>query len=146
MKSTKKTGAQMELEQLNEKLENIKWLDKEIEELKLEIESLDSGVYKRSYLSASPLQKSSNNNAENKIVSTIKLKEDLEERLEKVINERLESVRMIDKNPYALERTALRLYYVRALPNWDVAEKIDTSVPTMYRILRKGKERLAKIL
>lgn len=87
-----------------------------------------------------------NNNAENKIVSTIKLKEDLEERPEKVINERLESVRMIDKNPYALERTVLRLYYVRALPNWDVAEKIDTSVPTMYRILRKGKERLAKIL
>lgn len=122
----------MELEQLNEKLENIKWLDKEIEELKLEIESLDSGVYKRSYLSTSPLQKSSNNNTENKIVSTIKLKEDLEERLEKVINERLESVRMIDKNPYALERTVLRLYYVRALPNWDVAEKIDTSVPTMY--------------
>ena len=34
----------MELEQLNEKLENIKWLDKEIEELKLEIESLDSGL------------------------------------------------------------------------------------------------------
>lgn len=113
----------MELEQLNEMLENIKWLDKEIEGLKLEIESLDSGVYKRSYFSASPLQKSSNNNAENKIVSTIKLKEDLEERLEKVINERLESVRMIDKNPYALERTVLRLYYVRALPNWDVAKK-----------------------
>ena len=112
----------MELEQLIEKLENIKWLDKEIKELKLEIESLDSGVYKRSYLSASPLQKSSNNYAENKIVSTIKLKEDLEERLEKVINERLESVRMIDKNPYALERTVLRLYYVRALPNWDVAD------------------------
>lgn len=136
----------MELEQLIEKLENIKWLDKEIKELKLEIESLDSGVYKRSYLSASPLQKSSNNNAENKIVSTIKLKEDLEERLEKVINERLESVRMIDKNPYALERTVLRLYYISALPNWEVAEKIDSSVPTMYQILRRGKERLAKIL
>ena len=44
------------------------------------------------------------------------------------------------------QRLLLRLYYVRALPNWDVAEKIDTSVPTMYRILRKGKERLAKIL
>ena len=43
------------------------------------------------------------------------MKEDLEERLEKVINERLESVRMIDKNPYALERTVLRLYYVNAL-------------------------------
>lgn len=40
----------MELEQLNEKLENIKWLDKEIESLKLEIESLDSGVYKRNHL------------------------------------------------------------------------------------------------
>ena len=136
----------MEIKHLYEKLDNIQWWDKEIEELKLERESLDSGVYKRSSLSASPLQTSSNNNAENKIVSTIKLKEDLEERLEKVINERLESVRMIDKNPYALERTVLRLYYVRALPNWDVAEKIDTSVPTMYRILRKGKERLAKIL
>ena len=136
----------MELEQLNEKLENIKWLDKEIESLKLEIESLDSGVYKRNHLSASPFQKTANNNAENKIVSTIKLKEDLEERLDKIIEERLESVRMIDKNPYALERTVLRLYYVSALPNWEVAEKIDSSVPTMDRILRRGKERLAKIL
>ena len=136
----------MELEQLNEKLENIKWLDKEIEELKLEIESLDSGVYKRSYLSASPLQKSSNNNTENKIVSTIKLKEDLEERLDKVIEERLESVRMIDKNPYALERTVLRLYYVNALSIWDVVEKMDRSAPTIYRILRKAIARLAKIL
>lgn len=136
----------MELEQLNERLENIKWLDKEIEALKLEIESLDSGVYKRNHLSASPFQKNTNNNAENKIVSTIKLKEDLEERLNRVIEERLEIVGMIDKNPYALERTVLRLYYVSDLPNWDVAEKIDCSVPTIYRILRKGKERLAKIL
>ena len=136
----------MELEQLIEKLENIKWLDKEIEALKLEIESLDSGMYKRNHLSVSPFQKSSNNNAENKIVSTIKLKEDLEERLDRVIEERLEIVGMIDKNPYALERTVLRLYYVSALPNWEVAEKLDYSVPQMYRILKKGKERLAKIL
>ena len=136
----------MELEQLNERLENIKWLDKEIEALKLEIKSLDSGVYKRNHLSASPLQKSSNNNAENKIISTIKLKEDLEDRLDRVIEERLEIVGMIDKNPYALERTVLRLYYVSNLPNWAVAEKIDYSVPAMYRFLRKGKERLAKIL
>lgn len=136
----------MELEQLNERLENIKWLDKEIEALKLEIKSLDSGVYKRNHLSVSPFQKSSNNNAENKIVSTIKLKEDLEERLDRVIEERLEIVGMIDKNPYALERTVLRLYYVSDLSCWDVAEKIDYSVPAMYRFLRKGKERLAKIL
>lgn len=136
----------MEIEHLVEKLENIKWLDKEIEALKLEIESLDSGVYKRNHLSVSPFQKSSNNNAENKIVSTIKLKEDLEERLDRVIEERLEIVGMIDKNPYALERTALRLYYVSNLPNWEVAEKLDYSVPQMYRILREGKERLAKIL
>ena len=53
---------------------------------------------------------------------------------------------MIDKNPYALERTVLRLFYVSNLPNWDVAEKIDRSAPAMYRILRRGKERLAKIL
>lgn len=136
----------MELEQLIEKLENIKWLYKEIEALKLEIKSLDSGVYKRNHLSASPFQKNANNNAEDKIVSTIKLKEDLEERLDRVIEERLEIVRMIDKNPYALERTVLRLYYVSDLSSWEVAEKIDCSVPTIYRILRKGKERLAKIL
>lgn len=91
-------------------------------------------------------KKNTSNNAETKIVSTIKLKEDLEERLDKVIEERLEIVGIIDKNPYALERTALRLYYVSDLTNWDVAEKLDCSLPTMYRILRKGKERLAKIL
>mgnify|MGYP000891032291 FL=1 len=136
----------MEIEQLIEKLENIKWLDKEVEALKLEIKSLDSGVYKRNHLSASPFQKNANNNAEDKIISTIKLKEDLEERLERVIEERLEIVRMIDKNPYALERTVLRLYYVSDLSCWDVAEKIDCSTPTIYRILRIGKERLAKIL
>ena len=136
----------MEIEQLIEKLENIKWLDKEVEALKLEIKSLDSGVYKRNHLSTSPFQKNANNNAEDKIVSTIKLKEDLEGRLDRVIEEHLEIVRMIDKNPYALERTALRLYYVSDLSCWDVAEKIDCSVPTIYRILRKGKERLAKIL
>ena len=103
-------------------------------------------MYKRNHLSVSPFQKNANNNAEDKIVSTIKLKEDLEERLDRVIEERLDIVRMIDKNPYALERTVLRLYYVSDLSCWDVAEKIDCSVPTIYRILRKGKERLAKIL
>lgn len=136
----------MELEQLNERLENIKWLNKEIEALKLEIKSLESGVYKRNHLSASPFQKNTNNNAENKIVSTIKLKEDLEERLDRVIKERLEIVGMIDKNPYVLERTVLRLFYVSNLPNWAVAEKIDRSTSAMYLILRRGKERLAKIL
>ncbi len=76
---------------------------------------------------------------------TIRLKEDLEERLEKVINERLESVRMIDKNPYALERTVLRLYYVRFAElgcGWKNRYFSTNNVP----ILRKGKERLAKIL
>ena len=67
------------------------------------------------------------------------MKEDLEERLDRVIEERLEIVGMIDKNPYALERTVLRLYYVSALPNWEVAEKLDYSVPQMYRNSKKVK-------
>lgn len=108
----------MNVDEVRIKLEGIKWLDEEMRGLQLELQYLEQGLFKKSSLTQTKVQTSRVNNAENEVVHTIKLKQDIEERLAEIISERLESSRLIDKASNPLERAVLRMAYVNRLEIW----------------------------
>lgn len=105
----------MTSEQVKVKLEGIRWLDKEIQSLQLELQYLDQGLFKKSTLTQTKVQTSRVNNTENELVYVLKLKEDIQNRLSNLINERLETSKLIDKLSDPLERSVLRMFYVNHL-------------------------------
>ncbi len=136
----------MNVDEVRIKLEGIKWLDEEMRGLQLELQYLEQGLFKKSSLTQTKVQTSRVNNAENEVVHTIKLKQDIEERLAEIISERLESSRLIDKASNPLERAVLRMAYVNRLEIWDIEKRIDKSKTTIYKIKRDGIENIAKAI
>ncbi|CJV48024.1 phage protein [Streptococcus pneumoniae] len=132
-------------EQVKETLEGVKWINKEIEGLYLELAALESGIIKKQELSNTRVQTSRVNTAENNLISVLKLKEDTLQRIERLTEERMEISRLIDKLANPLERSVLRLFYLNVLEAWQVAEEIDRSKTTVYLIRQKAIEHLANV-
>lgn len=133
----------MSADEVKTKLEGIKWINKEIEGLYLELAALESGIIKKQELSTTRVQTSRVNTAENNLISVLKLKEDTLQRIERLTEERMEISRLIDKLANPLERSVLRLFYLNDLDIWGVAEEIGKSKTTVYRIMQKAIEHLA---
>ncbi|CZD25852.1 DUF1492 domain-containing protein [Streptococcus pneumoniae] len=132
-------------EQVKETLEGVKWINKEIEGLYLELAALESGIIKKQELSNTRVQTSRVNTAENNLISVLKLKEDTLQRIERLTEERMEISRLIDKLANPLERSVLKLFYLNVLEAWQVAEEIDRSKTTVYRIKQEAIEHLSKV-
>ena len=129
-------------EQVKEKLEGAKWINKEIKGLYLELEALESGIIKKPTLSHSRVQASRENKTENNLISVLKLKEDTLQRIERLTEERMAISGLIDKLDNPLERSVLRLFYLNDLVALEVAEEIDKSKTTVYIIRQKAIEHL----
>ena len=125
------------------KLEGVKWINKEIEGLYLELGALESGIIKKQELSTTRVQTSRVNTAENNLISVLKLKEDTLQRIERLTEERMEISRLIDKLANPLERSVLRLFYLNVLDAWEVAEEIGKSKSLVYLVRQKAIEHLA---
>ena len=124
----------MKPEQVKEKLEGVKWINKEIKDLYLELEALEGGIIKKPILSYSRVQTSRENKAENNLISVLKLKEDILQRIERLTEERMAISGLIDKLDNPLERSVLRLFYLNVLDAWQVAEEIGKSKSLVYRV------------
>ncbi|MCW1052675.1 DUF1492 domain-containing protein [Streptococcus anginosus] len=133
-------------EQVKAKLEGIRWLDKEIQSLQLELQYLEQGLFKKSTLTQTKVQTSRVNNTENELVYVLKLKEDIQDRLSNLIKERSETSKLIDKLSDPLERSVLRMSYVNHLEIWNIEDEIEKSKATIYRIKSSGIKKLAAIL
>ena len=127
------------------KLEGVKWINKEIKGLYLELEALESGIIQKPTLSHSRVQTSRENKTENNLISVLKLKEDTLQRIERLTEERMEISELIDKLDNPLERTVLRLFYLNELVASEVAEEIDRSNTTVYVIRQKAIEHLTEV-
>ena len=132
-------------EQVKEKLEGVKWINKEIKGLYLELEDLESGIIKKPTLSHSRVQTSRENKTENNLISVLKLKEDTLQRIERLTEERMGISELIDKLDNPLERTVLRLFYLNELVALEVAEELGNSTTTVYRIKQAAIEHLAEV-
>lgn len=145
IEKTKKSQG-MTPEQVKEKLEGVKWINKEIKGLYLELEVLESGIIKKPTLSHSRVQTSRENKTENNLISVLKLKEDTLQRIERLTEERMAISELIDKLANPLERSVLRLFYLNDLVASEVAEEIDRSNTTVYIIRQKAIEHLTGIV
>lgn len=132
-------------EQVKEKLEGVKWINKEIKGLYLELEALESGIIQKPTLSHSRVQTSRENKTENNLISVLKLKEDTLQRIERLTEERMEISELIDKLDNPLERTVLRLFYLNELVALEVAEEIGKSTTSVYRVKQEAIEHLAEV-
>ena len=133
-------------EQVKEKLEGVKWINKEIKGLYLELEALESGIIKKPTLSHSRVQTSRENKTENNLISVLKLKEDTLQRIERLTEERIGISELIDKLANPLERSVLRFFYLNDLVASEVAEEIGKSDVTVYRIKQAAIEHLASVV
>ena len=133
-------------EQVKEKLEGVKWINKEIKGLYLELEALESGIIKKPPLSHSRVQTSRENKTENNLISVLKLKEDTLQRIERLTEERIGISELIDKLANPLERSVLRFFYLNDLVASEVAEEIGKSDVTVYRIKQAAIEHLASVV
>ena len=133
-------------EQVKEKLEGVKWINKEIEGLYLELEALESGIIKKPTLSHSRVQTSRENKTENNLISVLKLKEDTLRRIERLTEERMAISGLIDKLDNPLERSVLRLFYLNDLDAWEVAEELGKSKTSIYQARKEALEHLASIV
>lgn len=140
-----KGGRGMTPEQVKEKLEGVKWINKEIKGLYLELEALEGGIIQKPTLSHSRVQTSRENKTENNLISVLKLKEDTLQRIERLTEERMAISELIDKLANPLERSVLRLFYLNDLVASEVAEEIDRSNTTVYIIRQKAIEHLANV-
>ena len=131
-------------EQVKEKLEGVKWINKEIEGLYLELAALESGIIKKQELTTTRVQTSRVNTAENNLISVLKLKEDTLQRIERLTEERMEISKLIDKMVNPLERSVLRLFYLNDLDAWEVAEELGKSKTSIYQARKEALEHLAE--
>ena len=133
-------------DQVKEKLEGVKWINKEIKGLYLELEALEGGIIQKPTLSHSRVQTSRENKTENNLISVLKLKEDTLQRIERLTEERMEISRLIDKLANTLERSVLRLFYLNDLVALEVAEEIGVSTASVYRVRQKAIENLVAVV
>jgi phage protein len=133
-------------DEVKTKLEGVKWINKEIKGLYLELEALEGGIIKKPTLSHSRVQTSRENKTENNLISVLKLKEDTLQRIERLTEERMEISRLIDKLANPLERSVLRLFYLNDLDIWGVAEEIGKSKTSIYQAKKAAIEHLTGIV
>lgn len=131
-------------EQVKEKLEGVKWINKEIEGLYLELAALESGIIKKQEMSTTRVQTSRVNTAENNLISVLKLKEDTLQRIERLTEERMAISGLIDKLDNPLERSVLRLFYLNDLVALEVAEELGKSKTSIYKAKKEALEHLAE--
>lgn len=136
----------MSADEVKTKLEGVKWINKEIKGLYLELEALEGGIIKKPTLSHSRVQTSRENKTENNLISVLKLKEDTLQRIERLTEERMEISRLIDKPANPLERSVLRLFYLNDLDIWGVAEEIGKSKTSIYQAKKAAIEHLTGIV
>ena len=136
----------MSADEVKTKLEGVKWINKEIKGLYLELEALEGGIIKKPTLSHSRVQTSRENKTENNLISALKLKEDTLQRIERLTEERMEISRLIDKLANPLERSVLRLFYLNDLDIWGVAEEIGKSKTSIYQAKKAAIEHLTGIV
>ena len=138
-------GAFMDYKELDNKLKSIKKLDKEIKVVNLEIQYLDSGIFKQSTLTDTKVKASKTQDMADKYNSLLERKEKLSRRIDTLMAERDSFVSLIDDNLKAPDqRTILRLLYVLDMTVDDIADFLGVTVKTVFVHRRQALEQLAK--
>ncbi|HFU3860348.1 TPA: DUF1492 domain-containing protein [Streptococcus suis] len=136
----------MTIEELKQRLEGIKWIDKEICSLYLELQYLETGLFKQTTLTQARVQTSRVNSSESQLVAQLAFKEDITNKIDRLTKERLELIRMIDALRNPKHRLALRLYYIQQKVDLEAGEIMNVSRVTFFRYLKLALTELADLI
>ncbi|MGT2683594.1 DUF1492 domain-containing protein [Streptococcus porci] len=136
----------MTIEELKHRLEGIRWIDKEISQLYLELQYLETGLFKQTTLTQTRVQTSRANSSESQLVAQLAIKEDITNRIDRLTKERLELIRMIDTLRNPKYRLALNLYYIQQKVDLEAGEIMNVSKTTFFRYLKLALAELADLL
>ncbi|HEM3533488.1 DUF1492 domain-containing protein [Streptococcus suis] len=136
----------MTIEELKQRLEGIKWIDKEISQLYLELQYLETGLFKQTTLTQSRVQTSRANSSESQLVAQLAFREDITNRIDRLTKERLDLINMIDTLRNPKYRLALRLYYIQQKVDIEAGEIMNVSRVTFFKYLKLALTELADLL
>lgn len=136
----------MTIEELKQRLEGVKWIDKEISQLYLELQYLETGLFKQTTLTQARVQTSRVNSTENQLVVQLTLKEDITSRIDRLTKERLELIRIIDALRNPKYRLTLNLCYIQQKVALEASEIMNVSTATFFRYLKSALTELADLL
>lgn len=134
----KTTRGTMTIDEMKDKLKGIKWIDKEISSLYLELQYIDNGLFRQSTLTNTKVKTSTTNGTETQLVSQLAMKENVTNRIEKLTEQRLELVKLIDRVESPQQRLLLSLHYIHQKSIEEVGEYLDISRKTAYLRFKKA--------
>lgn len=135
----------MTIKEIEEQLKRVKKGNELIQRLQLKYQSLDNGLLSGSNQFTTRVSTSKTNNAENKLIETLELRDKIVEQIQAIMDERFEVLNMINQLDDVVENLVLVMLYVNNLPMAQVCKELDFSKVQIYRIRKKAIENLAKV-
>ena len=133
----------MTIKEIEKQLKRVKKGNDLIQRLQLKYQSLESGLLAGTNQSQIRVTTSKNNNAENKLLETLQLKDEIIEQLNALVNERIEVMDLIDQLDEIEEWLVLTMLYVNNLPLVQVCKELKISKVNVYRIRKQALDHLA---
>lgn len=135
----------MTIKEIEEQLKRVRKGNELIQRLQLKYQSLDNGLLSGSNQFTTRVSTSKTNNAENKLIETLELRDKIVEQIQAIMDERFEVLNMINQLDDVVENLVLVMLYVNNLPMAQVCKELDFSKVQIYRIRKKAIENLAKV-
>lgn len=135
----------MTIKEIEEQLKRVKEGNDLIQRLQLKYQSLDNGLPAGSSQFQTRVTMSKSNNAENKLLDTLELRDKIVEQIQAIINERMEAMDMINQLEEIEEWLVLVMIYFKNLPMVKICNDLNFSKVQIYRIRKKAIENLTKV-
>lgn len=135
----------MTIKEIEEKLKRVKKGNTLIPQLQLKYQSLESRLLAGSNQFQTRVTMSKSNNAENKLLDTLELRDKIAEQIQAIINERLEVMDMVNQLEETEEWLVLTMIYFNNFPMVKICNDLNFSKVQIYRIRKEAIEHLAKM-
>lgn len=135
----------MTIKEIEEQLKKVKKGNDLIQRLQLKYQSLDNGLLSESNQFTTRVKTSKTNTTEDKILKTLELKDEIVNQMQAIMDERFETLNMINQLDDVVENLVLVMLYMNNLPMAQVCNDLNFSKVQIYRIKKKAIENLAKV-
>ena len=135
----------MTIKEIEEKLKRVKKGNALIQKLQFKYQSLESGLLAGSGQFQTRVTMSKSNNAENKLLDTLELRDKIVEQIQTIINERMEAMDMINQLEEIEEWLVLMMIYFDGFPIDQVCNQLGFEKAQIYRFRRKAIEHLGNV-
>lgn len=135
----------MTIKEIEKQLKRVKKGNDLIQRLQLKYQSLESGLLAGTNQSQIRVTTSKNNNAENKLLETLELRDKIAKQIQAITSERIEAMDMINQLEEIEEWLVLVMIYFNNLPMVKICNDLNFSKVQIYRIRKKAIENLAKV-